>query len=197
MAKKRRSHINNKNDAIRMGRAISQLRKEYHALKDKEIDRVEKELAELNVSCIFSAFTAYLAQKFNQSPEEIMDALNYIDKEIEKLGDGTYTTASELKLRCALISGVAVLLNDHEQQILDDINEDRYKYVILQNDNNIWQIEKCIIIGTDEAINGKICIVFNDENLITRSLVLSENYGIYDNINDAQEAYETYYEPNF
>lgn len=197
MAKKRKSHINNKNDAIRMGKAISQLRKEYHALKDKEIDRVEKELADLNVSCIFSVFTSYLAQKFNQSPEEIMDALNYIDKEIEKLGDGTYTTASELKLRCALISGVAVLLNDYEQQILDDINEDRYKYVILQNDNNVWQIEKCIIIGTDEAINGKICIVFNDENLITRSLVLSENYSIYDNINDAQEAYETYYEPNF
>ena len=181
---KKKSHVSNKNDAIRMGRAIATLQKEYKRVKNEEIDRVEKELADLNVSCIFSLFTSYLATKFNMSPEKIMEALDYIDTEIGKLG-GEYPTASELKIRCALQSGVAVLLNDEEKKALDQINDEKYQY-ILDTEGMELGIDKCIIeeCGNPDSV---ICITFYADGNVKHSKLIPRDTKIYDTLDEAKK----------
>ena len=181
---KKKSHVSNKNDAIRMGRAIATLQKEYKRVKNEEIDRVEKELADLNVSCIFSLFTAYIATKFNMSPEKIMEALDYIDTEIGKLGK-EYPTASELKIRCALQSGVAVLLNDEEKKALDQINDEKYQY-ILDTEGMELGIDKCIIeeCGNSDSV---ICITFYADGNVKHSKLIPRDTKIYDTLDEAKK----------
>ena len=152
--------------------------------KNEEIDRVEKELADLNVSCIFSLFTAYLATKFNMSPEKIMEALDYIDTEIGKLGE-EYPTASELKIRCALQSGVAVLLNDEEKKALDQINDEKYQY-ILDTEGMELGIDKCIIeeCGNSDSV---ICITFYADGNVKHSKLIPRDTKIYDTLDEAKK----------
>lgn len=181
---KKRSHVSNKNDAIKMGRAIATLQKEYKRVKDEEINRVEKELADLNVSCIFSLFTSYLATNLNMSPDKIIEALNYIDTEIGKLGE-EYPTASELKIRCALQSGVAVLLNDDEKKVLDRINDEKYQY-ILNTDGMELGIDKCIIeeCGNSDSV---ICITFYADGNVKHSKLIPRDTKLYNTLDEAKK----------
>ena len=180
----KRSHVSNKNDAIKMGRAIATLQKEYKRVKDEEINRVEKELADLNVSCIFSLFTSYLATNLNMSPDKIIEALNYIDTEIGKLGE-EYPTASELKIRCALQSGVAVLLNDDEKKVLDRINDEKYQY-ILNTDGMELGIDKCIIeeCGNSDSV---ICITFYADGNVKHSKLIPRDTKLYNTLDEAKK----------
>lgn len=180
-----------KEDCIRIGRAIQELQKEYRRTRDEAVDRIEEELADLNVSCIFGLFTVYLAENFQLPPDKIIDALNYIDTEIGKLGN-EYPTASELKIRCALKSGVAVLLNDEEKKILDDINDEKYKYIIEYDEcKETYSIEKCLIEECGDS-NNVICITFNALDMVKRSSLISRDTKIYDTYDEAKTALATY-----
>ena len=93
-----------------------------------------------------------------------------------------FPTASELKIRCALQSGVAVLLNDDERKILDEINDEKYQYII--NDDS--SIDKCVIEECGNPDNV-ICITFYSDGNVKHSKLISRDTKVYNTLDEAKK----------
>ena len=124
-------------------------------LKEKEVDRIQNELMDMNVSAMFCAFGLYLKTKYNANDIDIANALKWIDDTVGDVGTERFPTLSDFKLYCASETGIAIGLNEEEMKQFDISESEKYMYMIITSKHDQY-IQKIMIIHDDKNRNTKI-----------------------------------------